>query len=160
MSELADLTGCRDAPLSEPADLAIARMSRVARERVKVVLSGEGSRRSLLRLSQVPLRIGSWLAVAGASQAGRRAHAARGRLARLDPRRTEVALRALTQPSELDRLVQWFSYLERSQLTALLPGLEWSETQWTATCASQSAALDAFADHPPAARMQGVDFHT
>ena len=43
VQRLADLTTCRDAPLSEPADVAIACMSRVARESVKVVLSGEGS---------------------------------------------------------------------------------------------------------------------
>jgi asparagine synthase (glutamine-hydrolysing) len=160
MSELADLTGCRDAPLSEPADLAIARMSRVARERVKVVLSGEGSDEVFCGYPKYHFASApGWLLLGLRSLGAARMQRVAG-WARLDPRRTEVALRALTQPSELDRLVQWFSYLERSQLTALLPGLEWSETQWTSTCASQRAALDAFSDHPPAARMQGVDFHT
>jgi len=160
MSELTELTGCRDAPLSEPADLAIARMSRVARERVKVVLSGEGSDEVFCgypkyRFASAPgwLRFG--LRRLGATRAQRVA-----RWARLDVRRVEVAVRALTQPSELDRLVQWFSYLERSQLDGLLPGLEWSEAQWRATCSFQRAALEAFAGEPPAARMQGVDFLT
>jgi len=38
-----DLTWHRDAPISEPADIAVARLAEVARQHVKVVLSGEGS---------------------------------------------------------------------------------------------------------------------
>ena len=41
---LSEMTGFRDAPMSEPADVAIALMSRKAAETVKVVLSGEGGR--------------------------------------------------------------------------------------------------------------------
>jgi asparagine synthase (glutamine-hydrolysing) len=33
----------RDAPLSEPADVAVFRLAQLARQEVKVVLSGEGS---------------------------------------------------------------------------------------------------------------------
>ena len=40
---LTELTRCRDAPISEPADVAVAEMSHVAKQSVKVVLSGEGS---------------------------------------------------------------------------------------------------------------------
>jgi asparagine synthase (glutamine-hydrolysing) len=37
------LTRYRDAPISEPADVAVYRLAKAAREHVKVVLSGEGS---------------------------------------------------------------------------------------------------------------------
>ena len=37
------LTWHRDAPISEPADLAIFQLASMAREHVKVLLSGEGS---------------------------------------------------------------------------------------------------------------------
>jgi asparagine synthase (glutamine-hydrolysing) len=40
---LEDLIWNREMPVSEPADIPIYRMSRLAREKVKVVLSGEGS---------------------------------------------------------------------------------------------------------------------
>ena len=38
-----DLTWHRDAPLSQPADVAVFRLAELARQSVKVVLSGEGS---------------------------------------------------------------------------------------------------------------------
>lgn len=41
--ECARLSAFRDAPLSEPADVAVHLLARTAREHVKVVLSGEGS---------------------------------------------------------------------------------------------------------------------
>src|SRR5579859_1756435 len=40
---LAELSACRDGPVSQPADITIAEMSRVAKETVKVALSGEGA---------------------------------------------------------------------------------------------------------------------
>ncbi len=43
IERLAELTGCRDAPISEPSDVAIAQMSKRTKETVKVVLSGEGA---------------------------------------------------------------------------------------------------------------------
>jgi asparagine synthase (glutamine-hydrolysing) len=41
--ELQRLTWFRDSPISEPADVAVAALARLASEHVKVVLSGEGS---------------------------------------------------------------------------------------------------------------------
>ena len=55
-----------------------------------------------------------------------------GRLG-LDRRRSLVAARALSLPHELDRLVQWFSYLDRTDLAGLLPGLGWSDEDWVNT---------------------------
>ena len=43
IKRLAELSACRDGPVSQPADVAIAEMSRVARQSVKVALSGEGA---------------------------------------------------------------------------------------------------------------------
>lgn len=43
LSDWARLTWHRDAPLSEPADIAVNRLATAASEQVKVVLSGEGS---------------------------------------------------------------------------------------------------------------------
>jgi asparagine synthase (glutamine-hydrolysing) len=42
-AELERLTWFRDSPISEPADVAVAALARLASEHVKVVLSGEGS---------------------------------------------------------------------------------------------------------------------
>lgn len=156
---LAELTRLRDAPVSEPADVAIAAMSAIARETVKVVLSGEGAdevfggypKYAFARLpawTSAPLR---WV---GADRAARIAG-----LLGLDPRRAGVAARALAQPSELERLAHWFGYLEREALARILPGLEWNEGQWSATTEAQRRAFDRFAaaGADAFARMQGVD---
>jgi asparagine synthase (glutamine-hydrolysing) len=157
LQHLTELSVCRDAPVSEPADVAVAEMSRIAKQTVKVVLSGEGSDEvfcgypkyrfaTASRLIRDPIRFigphrAAWLA---------------GRLG-MDTRRSLVAARALALPKELDRLVQWFSYLDRSNLRRLLPGLRWSDEDWDCTMAAQNAALtEANATHA-AERMQLVD---
>lgn len=157
LRSLADLTRIRDAPVSEPADVAIAAMSAIARESVKVVLSGEGADEVFCGYPKYGFaRMPSWI-----SSALRRIGPARvARLASLlgmDARRAGVAARALAQPSELERLVQWFSYLERSNLASLLPGLEWTPAQWESTMAPQRRALAQFASADALTRMQGVD---
>lgn len=43
LDHLEQLTSIRDAPLSEPADIPLHLLSKMAREKVKVLLSGEGS---------------------------------------------------------------------------------------------------------------------
>lgn len=156
---LAELTWVRDAPVSEPADVAIAQMSAVASQTVKVVLSGEGADEVFCGYPKYGFaRLPSWTSPAlrwlGAERVARWASRAG-----LDARRAGVAVRALAQPTELDRLVQWFSYLERARLADLLPGLEWSESQWAATTAPQRHALARFAaiGGDPLVRMQGVD---
>ncbi|WP_428939614.1 asparagine synthase (glutamine-hydrolyzing) [Fontivita pretiosa] len=138
---LAELSVCRDAPVSEPADVAVARMSDVARQQVKVVLSGEGAdevfagypKYGFANPSRL-LRLG--LRAVGPARASRLAG-----LLRLDRRRSLIAFRSIAQPAELDRLVQWFSYLDRATLQSLLPGLDWSEENWQATVATQRSQL-------------------
>jgi asparagine synthase (glutamine-hydrolysing) len=155
-SLFAEMTACRDAPLSEPADPAIARMSEVARGSVKVVLSGEGSDEAFCGYPKYSLvRVHAMLRHALRALGPERAAALAGR-AGLDSRRALVAARALSLPSELDRLVQWFSYLDRSAVGDLLPGLDWDDRHWDATIASQAAAL-ARGWNGPLERMQGVD---
>ena len=157
VERLTELTACRDAPISEPADVAVAEMSRIARQSVKVVLSGEGSDeifcgypkyrfaathrmwRNLVRW--IGPHRAAWLA---------------GRLG-IDSRRALVAARALALPNELDRIVQWFSYLDRTDLTRLLPGLRWHDEHWVASVSAQSSALRQAGALGPAARMQVVD---
>jgi asparagine synthase (glutamine-hydrolysing) len=160
LSDLTLLTAVRDAPISEPADVAIARMSRVAAEQVKVVLSGEGAdelfcgypKYGFARASRA-LRMA--LRAVGVSGAERMA-----RLVGLDSRRVGVAANSLTQASELDRLVQWFSYVDRTMLQGLFPGLSWSDEEWAETTGFQGRALDRFSGSDAVVRMQGLDLQT
>jgi asparagine synthase (glutamine-hydrolysing) len=157
VERLVELTACRDAPLSEPADVAIACMSRVARNTVKVVLSGEGADEVFggypkYRFAAAPFALR--LPVRMLGPAGTAVLA--GRLG-LDRRRSLVAARALSLPHELDRLVQWFSYLDRTDLTRLLPGLGWSDEDWTNTTNPQRLALSRASTSGALARMQIVD---
>jgi asparagine synthase (glutamine-hydrolysing) len=75
----------------------------------------------------------------------------------MNGRRALVAARALAMPSELDRLTQWFSYFDRADLTALFPGLAWTDDAWSATVADQQVALARAAALTPIGRMQVVD---
>jgi asparagine synthase (glutamine-hydrolysing) len=78
-------------------------------------------------------------------------------MAGLDRRRALVAARALAEPREVDRLVQWFSYLDRSDLHRVLPGLDWSGANWEQAIASQSEALARIDDPDGLLRMQILD---
>ncbi len=153
----AQMTACRDAPLSEPADPAIARMSEVAKQSVKVVLSGEGSDEAFCGYPKYTLAAAPWLAREAVRALGpERAAAVAGRLG-LDRRRALVAARAIGLPGEIDRLSQWFSYLDRSALQSILPGLGWSAESWAETTAPHAAALAMGDWEGPYRRMQAVD---
>lgn len=157
---LVDLSGCRDAPMSEPADVAIARMSRAAKQHVKVVLAGEGADEAFAGypkygFARVPERLGRLVRALGPGRVA-------GLAARLglDRRRALVAARALAQVREVERLVQWFSYMDRELLASLLPGLEWSETQWEGTLRDQEEAMALAPPGDRVARMQYLDART
>jgi asparagine synthase (glutamine-hydrolysing) len=104
-----DLTWHRDAPISEPADIAVNRLAVAAREHVKVVLSGEGADELFggypkyrfadithrARFVPTPLR-------APALRAFERALPARGG-------RLRIAVRALGADAVDDRMVSWFA---------------------------------------------------
>ena len=61
-----------------------------------------------------------------------------------DQHRTLVAARSLSHRLELDRLAQWFSYLDRHTLEDLLPGLGWTDAAWEKTQCAQAEALARF----------------
>jgi len=95
----------RDAPLSEPADIAVFRLAETARQEVKVVLSGEGSdelfggyRKYLFA------NVNRW--------AGPIPGSAMRMLERSMPvgkSRVGVAMRAISEPSQPERMRGWFA---------------------------------------------------
>lgn len=115
------LTWHRDAPLSEPADLAVHELAVAAGERVKVVLSGEGSDELFGGYPKHRF-------ARATSAAGRVPHRLRRLVAdgmwhlpsqpTLD--RLSIAARALSARSETDRLAAWFSPFTEAERAALL----------------------------------------
>ncbi|KQX69342.1 asparagine synthase (glutamine-hydrolyzing) [Angustibacter sp. Root456] len=115
-----ELTRFRDAPLSEPADIAVHHLARTAREHVKVVLSGEGSdelfggypkyrfARATTWAGVVPQSVRSGLlqtiADALPAQAGR----------------LRIAARAQSGRSAEDRLATWFAPFTAAECERLL----------------------------------------
>jgi asparagine synthase (glutamine-hydrolysing) len=157
---LAELSACRDGPVSQPADVAIAEMSRVAKESVKVALSGEGADEIFAgypkhAYADPPWALRKALSIIQPAQAAKITG-----LMGLDSRRTLVAFRAMAGTHELDRLVQWFSYFDRDGLRDLFPGLGWSDRDMERSVAAQASALARVADEGPLFRMQAVDFAT
>ena len=118
------LSWFRDAPLSEPADIAVHALARAARERVKVVLSGEGSDELFggypkYRFAELSRRAGlAPVAVRGPLMAAL-SEALPERL-----NRVRIAARALSEPGEVERYDGWFapfSLRERDALTGRSP---------------------------------------
>lgn len=160
IARLSELTWCRDAPVSQPADVAIAEMSRVARQTVKVVLSGEGADEVFAGYPKHAYAGAPWplrkaLAFVGPERAAKLLGKFGG-----DARRGLVAFRALAGSREIDRLVQWFSYFDREDLRALMPGLGWTDADFARTTQSQVAALAEFPSETALFRMQATDYAT
>jgi asparagine synthase (glutamine-hydrolysing) len=154
---LEELTLCRDAPVSEPADVAIACMSARAKHDVKVVQTGEGSDEAFAGYPKYTLADPPAWVRAACRLAGPSRIPAIGGWLGIDRRRASVAARALAAQTELTRLAQWFSYVERESLTEWLPGVGWSEQDWSATLDAQRAALGLVQGWTPLARMQALD---
>jgi asparagine synthase (glutamine-hydrolysing) len=160
VARLAELSACRDAPMSQPADVAIAEMSRLARQSVKVVLSGEGADEVFAGypkygMAKVPAPVRAAIRFTGPERV-----AALAGFAGLDRTRARVAARALARPTEVDRMTQWFSYWDRADLAGLLPSLGWSDADWAATLAPQAAAMAEAGEGGPLYRMQALDCRT
>jgi asparagine synthase (glutamine-hydrolysing) len=154
---LAELSVCRGGPVSEPADVAVAEMSRVARESVKVVLSGEGADEVFCgypkyAFANAPPIFCDALRILGPDRTARLAGAVG-----LDGTRALVAARALGQKREIDRLVQWFSYFGRADLQSLFPDLGWTEPDWDRTVTAQQQVLSREEGDGALGRMQIVD---
>jgi asparagine synthase (glutamine-hydrolysing) len=157
MARLQELTWCRDGPVSEPADVAIACMSRVARRSVKVVLSGEGADEIFGGYPKYRFAGLSPAVVAAARALGPRVLGAMTSLAGLDPRRSAVAIRALCSRDEVERLSQWFSYVELDSLRQWLPALGWADSDWQKTMLAQTEVLAKVGHWSAFERMQAVD---
>lgn len=119
-----DLTWHRDAPLSEPADLAIFQLATLARNHVKVLLSGEGSDEIFAGYPKYAwAKRAAW---ADALPAGLREAAFRA-VERSIPRgaaKARIALRAMSARSEPDRFQTWFAPFTAYERDGLMPGAE------------------------------------
>ena len=116
----ARLSWHRDAPLSEPADVAVFRLAELARREVKVVLSGEGSDELFGGYPKYKFAgVTRWAGLAPGRGAvlprlERALPASRARLG--------VAVRALAEPSAAERMRGWFAPFTTAEREALLGG--------------------------------------
>jgi len=157
VARLSELSACRDGPVSQPADVAIAEMSHQARKWVKVALSGEGADEIFGGYPKYAFANAPWAARRGAALFGPERGARLAGALGVDRRRALVALRALAGRREVDRLVQWFSYFDRADLQALMPGLGWTDADWDQTISDQSETLSRIGKASPLFRMQATD---
>ena len=117
------LTWHRDAPMSEPADVAVHRLAHLARQHVAVVLSGEGGdelfagypkyryAQAMSRTELVPTAVRRALVSAVEGRLGGRSAKAR------------IALRAAGAPDERERLDTWFAPFTSTERRQLLGGV-------------------------------------
>ncbi|MGW5050972.1 asparagine synthase (glutamine-hydrolyzing) [Actinokineospora sp. NPDC004072] len=116
----AKLSWHRDAPLSEPADVAVFRLAELARQQVKVVLSGEGSDELFGGYPKYRYAgVTRWAGLAPGRglllpRVERALPAAKARLG--------VALRALAEPTAAERMRGWFAPFTTAERTTLLGG--------------------------------------
>lgn len=157
---LAELSACRDGPVSQPADVAIAEMSHLAKQTVKVALSGEGADEIFAGYPKHGYADPPWALRKALTILQPKLAADLVGLLGMDRRRALVAFRAMAGATEMGRLVQWFSYFDREGLRELFPGLGWSGADMERTVTTQAAALGDAAGANPLQRMQLVDFAT
>lgn len=116
----AKLSWHRDAPLSEPADVAVFRLAELARREVKVVLSGEGSDElfgGYPKYEYAGLTRFAGLAPGRGAVLSRLERALPASKARLG-----VALRALAEPTAAERMRGWFAPFTTGERASLLGG--------------------------------------
>ncbi|MBO1751979.1 asparagine synthase (glutamine-hydrolyzing) [Actinotalea sp. BY-33] len=116
------LTWHRDAPVSEPADIAVFRLAQLARTKVKVVLSGEGG--DELFAGYPKYRMARALQATDVVPGALRAQAA-ALLERRIPgagARARIALRAAGARTEAERFATWFAPFTTADRAALLQG--------------------------------------
>ncbi|WP_033400979.1 asparagine synthase (glutamine-hydrolyzing) [Actinokineospora enzanensis] len=118
----AKLSWHRDAPLSEPADVAVFRLAELARQQVKVVLSGEGSDELFGGYPKYKFAQATrWAGLVPAPLRGR----ILPRLERALPAsqsRLGVAVRAMGEGSAAERMRGWFAPFTEQERDGLLGG--------------------------------------
>jgi asparagine synthase (glutamine-hydrolysing) len=114
------LTWHRDAPVSEPSDIAVHRLAQLAAQHVKVVLSGEGA--DELFAGYPKHRYAALTRLAGRVPHGARIALLNPLQRALPPRlaRPRIALRALSERTEQERLSAWFAPFLRPEIAELL----------------------------------------
>jgi len=117
------LTWHRDAPLSEPADLAIFRLAELARHTVKVLLSGEGSDELFAGYPKYAFAARAAAADALPGPLRERSLRALERWLPARAARPRIMLRAMSARDEADRFQTWFAPFTRYERAALAPGL-------------------------------------
>ena len=118
------LTWHRDAPISEPADIAIFQLASLARKSVKVLLSGEGA--DELFAGYPKYRFARWAGLSSLLPAPLRCPLFRF-LERSTPEkhsRARTMFRAMSAASEGDRFQTWFAPFTAYERDALIAGEE------------------------------------
>jgi asparagine synthase (glutamine-hydrolysing) len=117
------LTYHRDAPVSEPADIAVFRLAQAARQSVRVVLSGEGG--DELFAGYPKYAAARTVAAAGLLPAPLRASVAGLLDQRLPERlsRARIALRAVAAGTPAERHRTWFAPFTAGERRELLAGV-------------------------------------
>ena len=110
----------RDAPLSEPADVAVFKLAQLARRDVKVILSGEGS--DELFGGYPKHRFARATRIAGLVPAGLRGATLRATASALQSRskRLGIALRAMSEATYPERMRAWFAPFTATERAAML----------------------------------------
>jgi asparagine synthase (glutamine-hydrolysing) len=111
------LTWIRDSPLSEPADVPLYLLSKMARRDVKVLLSGEGSDELFGGYPKYAYDCFAPVVSALPGQMGRRI----GSILPGRFRRMEVALTSLCLGDRVERWAQWFSPFTAQEKSQLMP---------------------------------------
>ncbi|MBN1507011.1 MAG: asparagine synthase (glutamine-hydrolyzing) [Sedimentisphaerales bacterium] len=138
---LEKLTWIRDSPLSEPADVPLYLLSKMARRDVKVLLSGEGSDELFGGYPKYAYDRFAPLVSSLPGQMGRRI----GSILPGKFRRMEVALTSLCLADRVERWAQWFSPFTTQEKSLLMPANDrWpSPTGEYVERADGAASLDA-----------------
>lgn len=114
---LEKLIWLRDQPLSEPADIPLHMLAKMASEDVKVLLSGEGADELFAGYPKYAYdHLASVVGLLPKKAVLAVADALPGRF-----RRAEVALRSLCKRNPANRWAQWFAPFTEEQKTQLLP---------------------------------------
>jgi asparagine synthase (glutamine-hydrolysing) len=113
----------RETPISEPSDVPIYLLARLAREKVTVVLSGEGADEAFAGYPKYAALAAANLPAARAALALPGARPLLGAVARAAParlRRVQTMLEAFAQPERFEHHAAWFGAFAAAERRALL----------------------------------------